>query len=64
MIRCVYCRALASYIWWEKQNGYHHPCCLTCYPKATKDSDGDAGSLALDGSRIYKTSQNDGGTEQ
>ena len=45
MIRCCYCRGFAKYIWWD--GGYHHPVCLTCYPKAAKDCGGDAGVVGV-----------------
>lgn len=58
-IRCCYCRGFAEYIWWT--NGYHHPTCTMCYPKAVKDVGNDTDSMALDGSKIFKVTTVDGG---
>lgn len=62
-IRCCYCPNFAQYIFWKRYAGYHHPCCLTCYPKAVKDVGSDRDSLSLDGKQLIKqTEVNSGST--
>jgi hypothetical protein len=52
----MFCRHFAQYIFWQRDTGYTHPCCLTCYPQATTTRKSVAGALALDGSRIFDSS--------